>query len=330
MSNGSTVTMVAPGFQEWLQSGRPQRDQVSASTAERYARYVEQMCAHTGNPLRVTRRRLLAWREEIERCTLRGEEKAATARTINVKISAVRAYFEYLVATGQRSDNPATELQMARVAARRPTAIPRAVLNRLFEALYAAEPTPIVLQDRAILETLYGSGLRRDEAARLCLRNLESPEVLYVVGKGNKDRRTMVSTPQYVALRTWALHRVGDERTADILTTIDADAAFTDLRRRFPDVAFFYTSTGSPVPELADPGRFIWERAKHWFGVIGEKRRTHDIRHSFVTHMLDSGGDLLAVADMVGHADVSTTRMYRGQGEETFHRARTVHPRGFA
>jgi integrase/recombinase XerC len=315
-------------FREWMQSERPPGDQVSAYTAQRYSRYAAGLCTQVKNPTTVTKDGMKQWREKIETVLVRGERRAANAQTVNVKLAAVRVFFEYLVARGLRKDNPAKTFMMLRTSKRTPSAIPRDVMTTLFNALYDDEHTPERLQDRALMETLYGSGLRRDEAARLTLGSIESREVLRVSGKGDKERRTMISDPQYRALRDWGIVKLGDERTKTLRVEISDDAAFDDLRKRFAEVPLFYTSEGTPVPDLSDPGNFVWKRAKVWFNKIGETRRTHHLRHSFVTHLLDQGVDLLAVADMAGHSDVSTTRLYRGQGEETFARARRAHPRG--
>lgn len=315
-------------FVEWLQKGRTAKRQTTARTAQRYARYAAEFCEVVRNPLTTDSKGIAAWREEIEVVRTPEGERPSTVKTRNVKIGAVRAFFDFLIAKGLRKTNPALDVPMVRVAVRRPSFIAKDVLKTLFDAMYAAPEDAEVLQDRAILETLYGSGLRRTEAATLRVRNIESRDVLRVIGKGDKERRTMISPPQFRALRAWAIAKLGDERTRTLQKEIGDDAAFDDIRRRMPDAPLFYRTSGEPVPSLEDPGRFVWERVKRWFEAIGEERRVHDLRHSFVTHMLDAGGDLLMVADFVGHSNVATTRLYRGQGEETFSRAKSLHPRG--
>jgi site-specific recombinase XerD len=318
-------------FAAWLQKERPPAEQVSGYTAMRYSRYAEQFCLDFGNPLKATPAIIGQWRVSTETVRVHGTERPASAQTVNVKISALRAFFEFLVAKAMRSDDPMRDLPMLRVRKSKPSAIPKDVIAAIFDSLYknVHAITDDLLQDRAIIETLYGSGLRRDEAAHLTLDSIESRDVLFVRGgKGDKDRRTMISAPQYEALRTWLLCKLGDERTAALRVEISEDAAFDDLRKRFPAAPMFYTTTGLALPELADPGNYVRRRAMVWFEAVGETRKTHAFRHSFVTHLLDGGADLLSVADMAGHSDVSTTRIYRGQGEETFARAKHAHPRG--
>lgn len=315
-------------FEQWLFGERPPSQQVSIATARRYSHYAEEFCRRR-NPILISEAGVESWRKTLDVVKVHGETRPASPQTINVKIAALRAFFEYLVARGLRTDDPTKHLVMQRVPKRKPTPIPKAVLAALFEALYTAEATDEVLQDRALLETLYGSGLRRSEAGNLVLGNIESQSNLFVPGgKGEKDRRTMITSNQYVALKAWCLTKLGDERTTALRAEISDDAAFEDLRKRFPDTPVFYTQTGRPLPSLEDPGNYVRKRAMHWFAQIGEHRKTHALRHSFVTHLLDGGADLLSVADMAGHEDVSTTRIYRGQGEETFARARHAHPRG--
>lgn len=316
-------------FGSWLRSERPPSEQVTSYTAQRYRRYAAQFCRDFGNPVTASDAVIERWRQSLNTVTVHGQSRPASAQTINVKIAAVRAFFEYLVARGLRQNDPTEGLTMQRVPKVKPAPIPKSILSTLFEALYAAEPTEDVVQDRALIETLYGSGLRRGEAATLTLGNIESPGILFVEGgKGDKDRRTMITGQQYEALRAWCLLKLGDERTTTLRSEISDDAAFEDLRKRFPDASLFYTATGRPLTDLQDPGNYVRKRAMYWLGQIGEHRKTHHFRHSFVTHLLDGGADLLAVADMAGHEEVSTTRIYRGQGEETFARARHAHPRG--
>ena len=336
MATGSVVraapfrfARIEQDFVGWLRTERPPSEQVTAYTAERYRRYAEQFCRDFGNPMTASDAVIDRWRKTLDVVTVHGETRPASAQTINVKIAALRAFFAYLVVRGMRADDPTGRLSMQRVSKVKPTPIPKDVLRTFFETLYAAEVTDEVLQDRALLETLYGSGLRRTEAATLTLGNIESPGILFVAGgKGDKDRRTMITSQQYEALREWCLKKLGDDRTAALRAEISDNAAFEDLRKRFPERPLFYTTTGRPLVELEDPGNYVRKRAMHWFEQIGERRKTHQFRHSFVTHLLDGGADLLSVADMAGHTDVSTTRIYRGQGEETFARARHAHPRG--
>lgn len=330
------ATLIAPtrgtqvlldAFLVWVQREGPQ---VSDRTATRYAKYAAQFCAQFGSPITCTERTLEAWRASINTAKDRtGTVKDASPSTVNVKLAAIRAFFDYLVATGRRRDNPAKLFSMQEVPRRKPRDLKVPIIKKLFEALYAAEPTEAVLQDRALLETLYGSGLRREEAAMLRLSQLVSRDMLQVVGKGDKERLTMVTEPEYEALRAWCLRKLGDARTATLRAEISDDAAFDDLRRRFPETYAFYSATGRPLAEMADPGHYVRARAVYWLRQIGETgATTHQFRHSFVTHLLDGGADLLMVGEMAGHNDINTTRGYRGIGRETLARALHAHPRG--
>lgn len=92
----------------------------------------------------------------------------------------MRTFFEFLVCTGRRRDDPSQAITMEKVPSRKPRFLPRDVIEKLFEEVYRHENN---LQDRAILEVLYGSGLRRDEAGRLTLANIVERDKLRVIGK---------------------------------------------------------------------------------------------------------------------------------------------------
>jgi site-specific recombinase XerD len=188
---------------------------------------------------------------------------------------------------------------------------------------------PELLQDRAIFETLYGSGLRRTEAATLRLGNILDRSRLRVIGKRDKERVTMITESQYRAIRDWVLATLADAHSRELEHTVSMDAAFDDLKRRLPGAALFYTTHGKPLESLADPGRFIWERCRaHFNRLKATGGRPHRFRHSFFTDLLDGGCDLDTAAELGGHASVNTTRGYRALTERGIALARRAHPRG--
>ena len=315
-----------PEFASWVTREGPR---VSLSTVEKYRRVVSRFASAYGNPLRATPAILDAWRQSLDTATPRaGEARPASASTINVKIAAMTAFFDFLVARGHRTDNPVRgRLSMQRPPKRKPKFLPREDIKRLFDALYATEQTPTTAQDRAILEVLYGSGVRRTEAGTLTVGAFIGRDRLRVIGKGNKERFTIVTEPEFKAVRDWALLKLGDDRTRLLQTEISDDAAFDDLRRRKPDVTLFYSGAGTPLTALDDPGRYIWGRCLVYFALAKVKASPHCWRHSFATGLLSGGADLFAVSQLLGHDDINTTKIYLGMEDTLFERVRLAHPR---
>jgi integrase/recombinase XerC len=311
-------------FQQWVTREGPR---VSTRTAVRYRRYAETFSGQY-TPWTATAADLRRWRQEIERQS-RTEGRAASASTVNVKMSALRAFFAFLVASGRRKDDPTRDaLTLVRVPKRAPRPLDRALVASVFEHLYGLAETPDVLQDRAVLETLYGSGVRREEIAGLVLESLRGRDSLRVVGKGSKERFTLVTDEEYAALRAWLCHRLADARTRQLIDEIGPDAAFDDLRRRFPRTPMFYAANGEPLKTLADPGHAVRAKVQHYFAQVGAPTvTTHQLRHSFATHFLSEGGSLRELQEMLGHEDIRTTAIYVGLEENRFERARRIFPR---
>lgn len=313
-------------FSVWAVREGPQ---VAPRTAQRYRRYAEQFVANYGYPQRATRADVEAWRRQITLVhSSSGETSQATASTINLKLAALRAFFDFCQAKGIRQDNPVRLLAMVSVPARLPRPIERGSLEKLYEILYAAPATKEVLQDRAILEVLFGSGLRREEAGTLRLSNIRGRQTLNVIGKGNKERLTIITEPEYEAVRFWVLHIYADARSEQLRQEISADAAFDDLRKRLPEAPIFFGGDGKPLTDSVDPGHYIWKRVMYWFRKAGLDATPHQLRHSFGTYLLEGGADIRTVQELMGHEDIATTTVYTKTLESTRLRARQAHPRG--
>lgn len=321
-TTSASISRLLDEFAVWATRDRkPQSKQVSDYTAKRYRRYVEMFIDRYGNPLSVTKQDFSKWRAEIE---TNPDGKRAAAQTVNAKIAALRTFYEFLVDTGRRRDNPSQTVTMEKVPSRKPRFLPRDVIEKLFEEVYRHENN---LQDRAILEVLYGSGLRREETGRLTLANIVERDKLRVIGKRNVERYTIITNPEYLALRDHCINTLGDDRTLELAVEINEDAAFDDLRKRMPEAPVFYTAEGVPLTELADPGKYIWKRVMHYANLIGEEITPHQFRHSFATHLLSEGIDIYKVSKMLGHRDIRTTTIYLGLEDKVFDEVRRAHPR---
>lgn len=200
-------------------------------------------------------------------------------RSITRKASAVRAFYADLGRRGMADSNPLEGVSRVRMSRPLPHALPTGALVRGIETI--EDTTPVGLRDRALIDTLYSTGLRISELAGLSVADAGS-DMLTVTGKGGKTRRVPVGRPA---------------RTATLR----------------------YVEKGRPELAGTNAGDALWVGAKG--GPLGPRgiRRVvrnrlatfpHALRHSFATHLLEGGADLRTVQDLLGHADLATTQIY--------------------
>jgi integrase/recombinase XerD len=208
--------------------------------------------------------------------------------TISRRISAARSFFAHQVLLGTRTDNPAAELDAPR---RRPK-LPRTLSPREAELLIeaAAGTTPRALRDAALVELLYGAGLRVSEAVGLERAGVDLDERLVrCTGKGNKERVVPIGRSAADALRRY----------------LARGRPFLDRRHRSE---LFLNAQGGG---LTRAGAFlILRRLAAKAGLEPARVHPHLLRHSFATHLLEGGADLRSVQEMLGHADLATTELY--------------------
>jgi integrase/recombinase XerD len=226
--------------------------------------------------------------EELERWIAEMRAAGLAPSTVARRASAVRTYFRHLVLIGLRDENPAASLKLPRRAKRLPRALSPAETERLIDA--ATGTTPRSLRDRALVELLYGAGLRVSEAVGLDKGGVDiEGRVVRVLGKGGKERLVPLGRPAAEAVRRYlALGR-----------------AHLDRRYR-PEL--FLNARGGP---LTRAGAFlILRRLADRAGLDPLSVHPHLLRHSFATHLLEGGADLRSVQEMLGHADLGTTERY--------------------
>lgn len=318
------VSTLLEDFEDWLTEKR--RPQVGASTARIYRRHAAKFCEHYGHPSALDKRMLLDWEQSIQTYTKGGKSRKASPATVNVKIAAIRALFDYLLQLGIQTVDLSQNLSMQRVPDRLPRPIDEKVIEDLFRLIQENEDE-IATQDLAMFEVLYGSGLRRSEAALLTLKNIDTKRTLTLVGKGDKERRTPLTTPGYLAIRDWVLSKNADGKTQKLLESLDADAAFTDLKKRKPDLPIFVTTQGTPLRDLKCPGDFIYQRTEFYTKQIGEKFSPHQLRHSWFTYLLNNGADIYIVSQAGGHKKLDTTKIYTKVMDKGLNSLRAAHPR---
>lgn len=228
-------------------------------------------------------------------------------RTIARKASTIRRYFGWLRRVGALEVDPSAGLRAPSGDGRLPRVLHDDELAALLDAPPAriADDDPAVRQrDQAVLELLYGSGLRVAEACGLRPGDLDlDHRAVRVWGKGAKQRRVPLSAPAAEALAAW----LASGRPAMVTNESPADAIFLNRRG--------HRLTPRDVRRLLD------RRA-------ASPTHPHALRHTFATHLLDGGADLRAVQELLGHADLGTTQHYTHVTKE---RLRSVldatHPR---
>ena len=226
--------------------------------------------------------------EDLERWLAEMRAQGLAPATLARRVSAVRAFFRHLTLIGTRTDNPAAAIKLPRRGRTLPRALSPAETERLIAA--AAGTAPRALRDCALVELLYGAGLRVSEAVGLEKTAVDLDDrIVRVLGKGDKERLVPLGRPAAESVRRYlALGR-------------------PHLDRRYrPEL--FLNARGGP---LTRAGAFlILRRLAEKAGLEPERVHPHLLRHSFATHLLEGGADLRSVQEMLGHADLGTTERY--------------------
>ena len=223
-------------------------------------------------------------------------------------LSTLRRFYRWQIGRGRIVADPT--LKLANPS--RPSRLPKVMSEKQVEALLAAPDldTPLGRRDRAMLETIYATGLRVSELVGLRLHEVSLADgVLRALGKGSKERLVPLGE---LAIE-W-IQRYLDEARPEILNGQTSD----DL---------FVTARGGAMTRQA-----FWQLIKRYALIAGippEKLSPHVLRHAFATHLLNHGADLRVVQLLLGHADISTTQIYTHVARERLKSLHAVHhPRG--
>jgi integrase/recombinase XerD len=229
-----------------------------------------------------------ASREDLERYVSELRAQGLAGTTIARRLAAIRSFFRHQVLVGQREDNPAADVGLPRRTRKLPRTLSPGEAERLVEA--AAGTKPRDLRDRALVELLYGAGLRVSEAVGLERGGVDLDERLVrSIGKGGKERIVPLGRSAADALRRY----------------LSRGRPYLDRRHR-PEL--FLNAKGGP---LTRAGAFlILRRLAEKAGLEPSRIHPHLLRHSFATHLLEGGADLRSVQEMLGHADLATTELY--------------------
>ena len=213
-------------------------------------------------------------------------EKGMTKRSEARVLSALRSFFTWLCMEGERKDNPCDGIESPKIGRYLPSVLSLEEVDAIMASVDTGNPSG--LRDRAILEVLYGCGLRVSEAVDLRIsRIFFDEEFLSVIGKGDKQRIVPLGEVAADALKAWLAVRW------------DAEKEFSDF--------VFLNRKGHPLSRVS---MFNLVKKQALAAGITKEISPHTFRHSFATHLIENGADLRAVQEMLGHESILTTEIY--------------------
>lgn len=271
-----------PGVARFLDGLRTER-RLSPHTSSSYGRDLDALldyCATHG---------IEAWdaldTQHLRSFAAQCHRRGLAPRSIQRRLSAVRSLCRFLIREGELKHDPTADVQAPKARKRLPTTLDADTMARLLG--FRADDR-LGVRDKAIMELFYSSGLRLAELLGLELTDLDLRDrTVRVMGKGRKARIVPVGRHAAEALARWLAQRAG-------VAAIDETAVFVGRngRRLGP--------------------RIVQRRIARWARLQGlpEHVHPHLFRHSFASHLLESSGDLRAVQELLGHANISTTQVY--------------------
>ena len=210
--------------------------------------------------------------------------RGLSPRSLQRTLSSIRSFFSYLTDEEIVTSNPALDISSPKSAQLLPKALDVDLVKRLLDFKPQGD---LEIRDKAIAELLYSSGLRLSELCGLNLKGISIKErTCRVIGKGNKARDLPIGEKAIQALRDWVLIR----------KTINIDN----------NEALFLNKNGKRLSTRSVQLRLEKLSKKRGLPMVNP----HMLRHSFASHVLESSGDLRAVQEMLGHADIGTTQIY--------------------
>ena len=221
----------------------------------------------------------------VRRFVATQHRKGLSGRSLQRQLSAIRSLFNYLCRHHGLDNNPADGVAAPKSPKRLPETLGVDQLNNL---LSMPDDEPLARRDHAMMELLYGCGLRLSELTGLNLTDIDwQMQTLTVTGKGNKQRRLPFGRKATAALKVWMKERA--------------------LLLKQEHEALFLGKNGQRIGN-----RSVQQRLKKWALKQGLDSNTypHMLRHSFASHILESSSDLRAVQELLGHANLSTTQIY--------------------
>lgn len=235
-------------------------------------------------------------------------EKEYSRNSISRKIASLRSFYQFLLKQQQIEENPFSFIHLKRKSLRLPRFFYEEEMKALFETVEGEKP--LDLRNRALLEVLYGSGLRLSECAEMVLEAIDfDNEVLLIHGKGNKDR--------YVPLGSFAADALKEylENSRQVLMTKYGKEHHVVFVNHRGD-AITPTGIEYVLNQLIKKSS------------LDSDIHPHMLRHTFATHLLNNGADMRTVQELLGHVNLSTTQIYAHVTKESLQKNyRSFHPR---
>jgi site-specific recombinase XerD len=203
-------------------------------------------------------------------------------------LSTLRTFYTFLRREGMRTDQPALDVELPKAEQRKPKVLRLPEVASIIKTrVERPGGTSLAMRDLAILELLYGSGIRRAELAGLNIDDVDfGARVAMVTGKGNKRRMVPLTEASVLAMQS-----------------------YLNKRPSSPDRAFFLSNRNARLGL-----RQVWQIVKDYAAKSGiDRATTHAMRHSFATHFIDGGGDVSSLQRLLGHANIATTQIYIDQ-----------------
>ena len=287
-----------PAVGEFMTSVRLERG-LGERTCEEYARDVDLFAAFLGE-----RALENVTTSDVRRYIMHISGKLDySAVSIRRKVAAIRSFFEFLRLEGRRKDDPTVDLKLPKIPKRLPKVLSEDDVSKFLRTTLAGQGDFARLRNRAMLEVFYASGIRRAE-----LRGLELDKVdlerrtMIVRGKGDKERLVFVNE-----------------------AAADAMRSYLGFRPRTDERAFFVGERGERL-SLSAINKIVRILAR--LSGLKTVPSPHVLRHSFATHLLENGADLMVIKELLGHESLATTQIYTNVSREHMRKTYVnAHPR---
>ena len=234
-------------------------------------------------------------------------DKGFSSKTISRNISSLKGFYKYLISTNQISSNPTTNIDAPKAGFFLPTTLTVEEAQKILDA--PDETRYIELRDKAMLYTLYATGMRISELVGLGIHNVDLTRgSVQVMGKGGKERLIPLTDQAVEMIKLY----LSDSRDK--------------LSKGKDQTNIFVSTHGKQITRHS-----FWHRIKIYIERVEIKKdvHPHTLRHAFATHMLNNGADLRSVQLLLGHSDLATTQIYTHVAQDevqSMHKKH--HPRG--